>query len=240
MTLRPCLTCGTPSDDSRCPEHRAERERTVKGTARERGYSSSWDRLSRRARKLQPFCEVCGAPDDLQADHTPEAWARVAAGKSIRLRDVRVLCGFHNREAGAARGPRTRGEAPSERPEGPQGWPKSALHTGPVRPHPAGTGAVEPVSTPDGRLTTDGTRPLDSERFQTSAQAPDVRLGFPELRDPLRYERAVEVVEAAVLLDDPQRVSPDVERGDPVHGVVGIPVSRPSHVTTIAVTEAAS
>jgi hypothetical protein len=132
MTMRPCLQCGVPSEASRCAEHTRERARTTKGSAKQRGYGYAWDKLSRRARRLQPFCEVCGSPDDLQTDHTPEAWARKAAGKSIRLRDVRVLCGFHNREAGAARGARadTRGGYPSGRASRPFGQAKSRLHTG--------------------------------------------------------------------------------------------------------------
>lgn len=89
MTPRPCIDCGTPSAMTRCPEHR--------------GYNSEWDRLSRRARKLQPWCSDCGATENLQCDHSPEAWARKAAGKPIRLRDVDVVCGPCNVERGQAR-----------------------------------------------------------------------------------------------------------------------------------------
>lgn len=110
MTLRPCLTCGEPSAGPRCPEHTTD----PKPPAADRGYDAAWARLSKRARRLQPFCETCGGTESLQADHTPEAWARKAAGKAIRLSDIRVLCGPCNRAAGAARGPSvTRGEAPS-------------------------------------------------------------------------------------------------------------------------------
>ena len=125
MTLRPCLTCGLPSAGPRCTEHTT----TAKGTARQRGYDTAWDRLSKRARKLQPFCEVCGSTEDLQTDHSPEAWARHAAGKPVRLKDVRVLCGLHNRAAGAARGPRARGVTPPPTRSGPrtrQSFPLSA------------------------------------------------------------------------------------------------------------------
>lgn len=105
MTMSPCLTCGQPCTGPRCTEH------TVDATLR--GYDASWKRLSKRARRLQPFCQTCGSTEDLQCDHTPEAWARKAAGKTIRLSDVQVLCGPCNRDAGAARGPSaTRGGAP--------------------------------------------------------------------------------------------------------------------------------
>jgi 5-methylcytosine-specific restriction endonuclease McrA len=110
MTLRPCLDCGEPAAGPRCPEHTVDR----KPPAAERGYDGAWTRLSKRARRLQPFCTDCGSTEDLQADHTPEAWARKAAGKAIRLQDIRVVCGPCNRAAGAARGPSaTRGGTPS-------------------------------------------------------------------------------------------------------------------------------
>lgn len=110
MTLRPCLVCSEPTEGPRCPEHTLD----TKPSARARGYDAQWHKLSRRARRLQPFCSSCGAVDDLQADHTPEAWARKASGKTIRLQDIDVVCGPCNRARGAARGNAvTRGNAPS-------------------------------------------------------------------------------------------------------------------------------
>lgn len=109
MTLTACLDCGEPSDGPRCPEHTID----TKTHASARGYDATWTKLSKRARRLQPFCSDCGSTEDLQTDHTPEAWARKAAGKPIRLTDVQVLCGPCNRAAGAARGPSaTRGMPP--------------------------------------------------------------------------------------------------------------------------------
>jgi len=111
--MRPCLDCGEPCTRPRCPEHTVD----TKAPASARGYDWRWTQLSRRARKLQPFCADCGSNEDLQADHTPEAWARKAAGKAIRLKDVDVVCGPCNRSRGAARGPSgTRGDAP-DRPQ---------------------------------------------------------------------------------------------------------------------------
>lgn len=121
MTLRPCLDCGEPSQGSRCPEH-AGLER--KATARERGYDARHDALSRRARRLQPFCTDCGTAEDLQLHHLPIAWERKAAGKVIRLVDVVVLCGEHNRDAGPARG-----GTPHPRRPGPALQPGTPLHT---------------------------------------------------------------------------------------------------------------
>ena len=73
-------------------------------TTTERGYGARWQRLSKRARELQPFCTDCGRPDDLTADHTVEAWRRYEAGKSIRLRDIDVVCRDCNSARGEARG----------------------------------------------------------------------------------------------------------------------------------------
>lgn len=137
--LKPCLVCGTPSDGPRCPEHAPKS--APKGSAHSRGYDAAWRRLSAKARKLQPFCGECGATEDLQTDHTPEAWERKAAGKSIRLQDVRVLCGPCNRDAGRARPAndavrpansrlgRPRGYAPARSPRDPAARARSALHT---------------------------------------------------------------------------------------------------------------
>lgn len=101
MTLKPCVVCGTPSGKSRCDAHRPKDR---KPTRQQRGYDAAWERLSKRARRLQPWCTRCGSVTDLQADHSPEAWERHAAGLPIRLTDISVLCGRCNRAAGAARG----------------------------------------------------------------------------------------------------------------------------------------
>lgn len=139
MTLRPCITCGEPADGTRCPEHAAPaRKSSPKPSAHSRGYDAAWTKLSARARRLQPWCSDCGATEDLQADHTPEAWERKAAGKSIRLRDIDVVCGPCNRRRGAARPTAPQQTRPSRDPWGitPAGAvktrrskPNSALHT---------------------------------------------------------------------------------------------------------------
>ena len=100
MTWTPCIDCGTPSPTTRCPEHTKP---DLRGTATQRGYDSKWAALSRRARRLQPFCTDCGARDDLTVDHSPEAWARKNAGLVIRLQDVDVCCRSCNSKRGRAR-----------------------------------------------------------------------------------------------------------------------------------------
>jgi 5-methylcytosine-specific restriction enzyme A len=110
MTAVPCLTCGEPCAGPRCPQHTTD----PKPGARARGYGAQWDRLSKRARRMQPWCSTCGATEGLQADHSVMAWHRVAMGLPVRLEDVDVLCGPWNRARGAARGHAvTRGDAPN-------------------------------------------------------------------------------------------------------------------------------
>lgn len=100
MTLTCCVDCGEPSTSTRCPQHQTNR----KGTAKSRGYDWTWAKLSKRARIMSPLCCDCGSTHDLQGDHSPEAWARKAAGKPLRLQDIAIRCGACNRAAGAARG----------------------------------------------------------------------------------------------------------------------------------------
>lgn len=110
---RPCLTCGeltrgaSRCDDCealrRSADNRARPGSRNGGTTTSRGYGGAWKRLSERARELQPFCSKCGSTDDLQADHTPRAWARREQGLAVRLQDIDVLCGRCNVKAGAAR-----------------------------------------------------------------------------------------------------------------------------------------
>lgn len=106
-----CATCGELADGTYCPAHRPVDRRYKDRNAR--GYDSAWKRLSSRARRLQPFCEDCGATTDLTADHSPQAWERKAAGKPIRLQDIAVVCASCNSKRGAARGEKTRGIDPA-------------------------------------------------------------------------------------------------------------------------------
>ena len=117
--LRPCLTCGELSPNSRCEqhtrEHRAGREREQyrrKGRrTRASGHDdASWRRLSKRARKLQPWCNLCGRRADeledyerLELDHLPSAWDKYEHNKPILLTDVQVLCNTCNNKLGSSR-----------------------------------------------------------------------------------------------------------------------------------------
>jgi 5-methylcytosine-specific restriction protein A len=109
--LKPCLSCGEPSPASYCDEHKPKA--TPKASAHSRGYTHRWIALSRQARRLQPFCTDCLTPgsaaNPLTLDHTPAAWAKVTAGKTLTLKDCAnkllvVRCLRCNVAAGAARG----------------------------------------------------------------------------------------------------------------------------------------
>lgn len=114
MSLKPCMKCGEPTENTRCPEHTPTTKNVKDHTlsAQRRGYTESWNKLSRRARRLQPFCSDCGATERLSADHSPEAWQRHEQGLPIRLEDVEVVCLACNNRRGPARGDGVRRRLP--------------------------------------------------------------------------------------------------------------------------------
>lgn len=108
------MDCGEITDQgSRCPPCQERRDakrnartrpRTEAQKIRERTmYPPAWHRLSRQARRMQPFCTDCGARQDLTADHTPQAIIRLDAGLPLRLADVEVVCRRCNGKRGKAR-----------------------------------------------------------------------------------------------------------------------------------------
>lgn len=122
--LKACADCGDLTDRARCttcrpPDHELSASR--------RGYDSAWVRLSRRARRLQPWCIDCGTSADLTVDHSTQAWERHAAGLEIRLEDVAVVCRPCNSRRGRARP--TPGD-PSGEGQRPPGKAKCASHLG--------------------------------------------------------------------------------------------------------------
>ncbi len=99
---RPCLDCGIPVAATRCTDCslllKAERpfpsgKRLSKASASARGYDYKWQRLSKQARALQPWCSDCGTDEDLTADHL--VWP------ARSLVDVEVVC----RPCNSFRGP---------------------------------------------------------------------------------------------------------------------------------------
>jgi 5-methylcytosine-specific restriction endonuclease McrA len=72
-SLRPCLVCGRPSGDARCPEDAVPR----------RGWAH--ERASRQVRLEETSCWICGEPakpgDPLTADHIIP---RIDGGADVR------------------------------------------------------------------------------------------------------------------------------------------------------------
>lgn len=113
--LKACADCGDLTTRARCtacrpPDHELSASR--------RGYDSAWVRLSRRARRLQPWCIDCGTSSDLTVDHSVEAWLAHKAGREITLDMVEVVCRACNTRRGRARP--TPGDPPRDglRPSG--------------------------------------------------------------------------------------------------------------------------
>lgn len=145
---RPCVQCGELTPTSPCNECRAEVERARhehhdRGTFAERGYDAVWTKLSKRARRIQPWCTDCGSQERLQLDHLPSAWDRKARRKPIRLAlDAQVVCNDCNAARGSSRPgtPRyaawqtsqTRGRDPKRDDDSRRGWARNASHTGDV------------------------------------------------------------------------------------------------------------
>lgn len=77
--MRPCLTCGTPANGTRCPTHQAQHQ--AKRNQRRTWYHGDWEQRSKQARAQHlanhgPTCPGYQRPphpvrpDQLQLDHT--------------------------------------------------------------------------------------------------------------------------------------------------------------------------
>lgn len=84
---KPCIICGEPGSQSRCPDHRL-------ADTRPNGHvhtnPARWKNLSKRLRKDSPFCETCGAVEQLQLDHIIPLSA--APELTYTAENCRVLC----------------------------------------------------------------------------------------------------------------------------------------------------
>lgn len=102
MPPRPCTVCGGPHDGpGRCPDcaRAADNARDrVRDRSNAHWNTTRWKKLSARARKLSPFCEICGSRHRLETDHIlpivefPEL--------TYVIENCRVLCRTHNRARG--------------------------------------------------------------------------------------------------------------------------------------------
>lgn len=89
MTLRPCLSCGVPSDASRCPPCSSEQLAT-RDKRSAHFNTARWKRLSKRLRRMSPFCERCGAVEHLQVDHIVRLVDR--PDWCYEVANLRILC----------------------------------------------------------------------------------------------------------------------------------------------------
>lgn len=110
--LKACADCGALTDRPRCLDCKP------RVSAHSQGYTSTWARLSKRARRLQPWCLDCGTTEDLTTDHSTEAWERHEAGREITLDLVEVVCRSCNSKRGRARP--HRGDPPSQEGQSPE------------------------------------------------------------------------------------------------------------------------
>lgn len=106
--LRPCIRCGEPGTATRCQECQKSygpQRHKPKKPFNQRGYDAAFVRLSKKARRLQPWCLDCqhtGSPDNpLTCEHLPGSWEKRARGERLTLSDVAVLC----RSCNSSRGP---------------------------------------------------------------------------------------------------------------------------------------
>jgi len=83
----PCLYCGVLSRGSACKQClNAIQSRDPK--RKNRKYDYEWNKLSKLARQIQPWCSRCGSKKDLTADHI----LSIANGGQNTLENIMVLC----------------------------------------------------------------------------------------------------------------------------------------------------
>lgn len=97
MTLRPCMECGAPGENTRCPEHAREfgKRETRKNVAHVAYKNlSRWKNLSKRMRRRQPWCDVCGTDQRLQTNHIISVHER--PDLTYNEANISILCDVHN------------------------------------------------------------------------------------------------------------------------------------------------
>lgn len=108
--LRPCATPGCPAlvEHGHCAGHATVREQ-ARGTARQRGYDTTWARYSRRRLHQFPFCVRCGRLAEVTDHIVP---IRLAPERRLDPTNHQSLCADCNRrknieeEGGFGREPR--------------------------------------------------------------------------------------------------------------------------------------
>lgn len=90
MLMQPCVTCGDLSMKNRCEAHQLPSAPKNRSKHVAHANRSRWKNLSRRLRKMSPFCEMCGAKDDLTVDHIVRVTDRPEW--TYEVDNCRVLC----------------------------------------------------------------------------------------------------------------------------------------------------
>jgi 5-methylcytosine-specific restriction endonuclease McrA len=85
--LRPCPGCGILVRDSRCKQC-ARLQQARNPRRRHNQYDYEWQKMSRLARALQPWCTKCLSTQDLTADHI----LSIKNGGLNTLDNISVLC----------------------------------------------------------------------------------------------------------------------------------------------------
>lgn len=130
--MKPCTNCGDISPTPWCTTCKPPKAEPYPKRPRQLGYDTTWDKLSVRARRIQPWCSDCGTTDDLTCDHSEQAWQRKADGLPIRLEDVDVVCRSCNAKRGRARPTTTtQGGRPAPQRHGPSLQAQVPLSGGP-------------------------------------------------------------------------------------------------------------
>lgn len=104
MLMQPCVECGDLSMKNRCEAHQLPSAPKNRDNHVAYANRSRWKNLSRRLRKMSPFCEMCGAKDDLTVDHIVRVTDRPEW--TFAVDNLRVLCrrcngGISNQSASA-------------------------------------------------------------------------------------------------------------------------------------------
>ncbi len=127
MTARPCRQCGELiTAGSYCTEHTPKHSGSPNVSHPAYGNPTRWKRLSKRLRRIQPWCSTCGSTEQLTIDHlTPVA----RGGAPYDLDNLDVLCRpCNSRKGNRAADP---GGSPPDRPRADAaGEAKTRSHTG--------------------------------------------------------------------------------------------------------------
>jgi 5-methylcytosine-specific restriction protein A len=106
--------CGSATNDpgGYCPRCAADRHREIdrfRGSARERGYDRTWEKLRNVVRSEEPLCRMCLAEDRIspteEIDHIV-AFHGIGDPRRLDRANLQGLCGMHHRQKTRLENPR--------------------------------------------------------------------------------------------------------------------------------------